>query len=105
MVPLSVNWNAKLKKNDAILTLFDGTRGVNPLHPPLVSVTHVRSRFLFFAAAYADTRILPLVWKPSPLALMAKYFRRQKEHPDYQVQRMVMLLQKLNTLSNTVQHV
>ncbi|XP_046846243.1 uncharacterized protein LOC124439979 isoform X2 [Xenia sp. Carnegie-2017] len=35
-------------------------------------------------AVYGDTRVLPLVWTPSPLALMAKYYRRQKNHPDYQ---------------------
>ncbi|CAB3990364.1 Hypothetical predicted protein [Paramuricea clavata] len=35
-------------------------------------------------AAYGDTRIVPFLWTPSPLPLMASYFRRQKHHPDYQ---------------------
>ena len=38
-------------------------------------------------AAYGDTRLLPFIWTPSPLPLMAYYFRRQKNHPDYQVTR------------------
>ncbi|CAB4026594.1 Hypothetical predicted protein, partial [Paramuricea clavata] len=35
-------------------------------------------------AAYGDTLLVPFIWTPSPLPLMAKYFRRQKLHPDYQ---------------------
>jgi len=40
---------------------------------------------MIFAAVYADTKIVPLLWKPSPLGEMVEKFNALKYSPEYQV--------------------
>ena len=40
---------------------------------------------LLFIAVYADTKIMPLVWTPSPLGEMVEKFNSLKYSTEYQV--------------------
>ena len=41
--------------------------------------------FVFFVAVYADTKIAPLMWTPSPLSEMVERFNTLKFSLEYQV--------------------
>lgn len=43
------------------------------------------TKIISFPAVYGDTRILPMIWVPSPLQTMRERFNIQKENVGYKV--------------------
>ena len=59
--------------------------------------------YVIFLAVYADTKVAPLLWTPSPLGEMVEKFNTLKYSSEYQVWSRFSLKIELNYYTGTCQ--